>query len=152
MKKTILLAALAVVACAKPEADKAAMDSAAMAAGPAPLTATDLAGTWSGVILAEGSDSVLSRFTVLSPTGMDSKTITEGSTDTVAVTHMIDADSIVATSVPYKDQMLPGKPQVTFRAVGRMMGGKLVGTSTIMLASKPDSVLGRSRFEMTKSP
>lgn len=151
MKKAMLLVALAVVACAKPD-DKAAMDSAAMPAGPAPLTAADLAGTWSGVILAEASDSVLSRFTVLSPTGMDSKTITEGTTDTVAVTHMIDADSIVATSVPYKDQMLPGKPQVTFRAVGRMMGSKLVGTSTIMLASKPDSVLGRSRFEMTKSP
>jgi hypothetical protein len=41
---------------------------------------------------------------------------------------------------------------VTFRAVGRMVGGKLVGMSTTMLASKPDSVLGRSRFELTKTP
>ncbi len=149
MKRALLLAVF-VVACAKPEADKM-MDSAAMA-GPAPLMASDLAGTWTGMIMAEGSDSVLSRFTVWSPTGTDSKTLVEGSTDTVAVTHMFDADSLVATSAVYTDPTMPNKPQVTFRAVGRMMGGKLVGTSAVMLASKPDSVLARERFEMTKSP
>ncbi len=152
MKKMMLFAALAVAACAKPADDKAAMDSAAMAAGPAPLTAADIAGTWSGTAMAEGSDSVLFRFTAVSPNGMDGKSIVEGQTDSVQVTHMFDGDSLIATSATYTDQMMPGKPQVTFRAVGRMMGGKLVGTSAVMLASKPDSVLGRMRFEMTKSP
>lgn len=102
--------------------------------------------------MAETSDSVLQRFTVISATGMDSKTVNEGSKDTVQVTHVIDADSVVATSAPHVDAMLPGKPQVTWRAVGRMVGGKLVGTSTTMLASKPDSILSRTRFEMTKNP
>jgi hypothetical protein len=102
--------------------------------------------------MPEGSDSVLQRITVISSTGMDSKTVSEGSTDTVAVTHMIDGDSVVATSAPHVDQMIPGKPEVTFRAVGRMVGGKLVGMSTVMLASKPDSVLQRTRFELTKTP
>ena len=32
------------------------------------------------------------------------------------------------------------------------MGGKLAGTGTTMLASKPDSVLFRSRWEATKAP
>ncbi len=149
MKKAILLGAL-LLACAPKE--EPAADTAAMAVGPPALTATELAGTWSGVIMAETSDSVLARFTVISPTGMDSKSIDEGSRDTVAVTHAIDADSIVATSAPHTDNNLPGKPQVTWRAVGRMMGGKLVGTSATMLASKPDSILGRARFEMTKNP
>jgi hypothetical protein len=123
-----------------------------MAMGPAALTASELAGTWSGVILPEVGDSVLDRFTVISPTGMDSKTVSESNPDTVAVTHMIDGDSVIATSAPHVDPTLPGKPQVTFRAVGRMVGGKMVGTSAIMLASKPDSVLMRARFEMTKNP
>ena len=149
MKKAFLLVAF-LAACAPKE--QPAADTSAMAAGPPALTAAELAGTWSGVVMAETSDSVLQRFTVISPTGMDSKTVTEGSKDTVAVTHLIDADSIVATSAPHVDASIPGKPTVTFRAVGRMVGGKLVGTSTINLASKPDSVLGRSRFELTKQP
>jgi len=150
MKKALLLAAF-VFACGPRE--EAATDTPGMAAGPPALTASELAGTWTGVIMPEVGDSVLDRFTVISPTGMDSKTVTESSPkDTVAVTHMIDGDSVVATSAPYTGNMFPGKPQVTFRAVGRMVGGKLVGTSAVMLASKPDSVVQRSRFEMTKNP
>lgn len=152
MKKAMLLAALTVVACASPEADKAAMDSAAMAAGPAPLTATDLTGTWAGTSWAEGTDSIVGTFTVISETGTDSKAKLSAVPDTIHAMHAFDADSVVATSMPYVDPTIPNKPQVTFRAVGRMMGGKLVGTSAVMLASKPDSVLGRIRYEMTKSP
>ncbi|HJU75844.1 MAG TPA: hypothetical protein VJ717_19035 [Gemmatimonadaceae bacterium] len=151
MKRLMLLAA---VLCACGPREDAATDTAGMtaaAAGPAALTAADLAGTWSGVDMAEGSDSVLARFTVISPTGMDAKAVFEGSTDTVQVTHMIDADSVVATSAPYPHPTLRGKPQVTFRAVGRMQGGKLVGTSQEMLVSKPDSVVSRTRFELTKT-
>ena len=150
MKKTIFLVAI-LFACGTKE--QPAADTAATAVGPPALTATELAGTWTGVIMPEVGDSVLDRFTVISPTGMDSKTVNESSPkDTVAVTHLIDADSVVATSAPFKDQTLPGKPTVTFRAVGRMTGGKLAGTSAVMLASKPDSVLMRTRFEMTKNP
>ncbi len=149
MKKAILLAAV-LFACAKNE--EPAADTAAMAAGPAPLTAADLAGTWNGTAMAETSDSLLFTFTVWSPTGMDSKTLITGQKDTVAVTHVISGDSLVATSASYVDQMMPGKPTVMFRAVGRLMGGKLAGNAAVMLASKPDSVLARNRFEMTKAP
>jgi hypothetical protein len=149
MKKLMLLAAF-LVACGPRE--QPATDTAAMAAGPAPLTAAEVAGTWSGVAMAEGSDSVLFRFTaVIQPSG-DGKAIIAGQPDSVQVTHAFDADSVIATSAPYTDQMLPGKPTVTFRAVARRSGDNLVGTSATMLASRPDSVLGRVRLEMTKSP
>lgn len=149
MKKAILLAAV-LFACAKK--DEPAADTAAMAAGPPALTATEIAGTWTGTAMAEMSDSVLFKFTVWSPTGMDSKTLIGGQKDTVAVTHMFSGDSLVATSASYVDQTMPGKPTVMFRAVGRMMGGKLAGTAAVMLASKPDSVLARNRWEMVKAP
>jgi hypothetical protein len=149
MKKALILATF-VLACGARE--EPATDTAAMAIGPAALTANELAGTWSGVAMADTGSAVLGRFTVISPTGMDSKTVTEGQTDTVNVTHTIDGDSVVATSAPHVDPTLPGKPTVTFRAVGRLVGGKLVGTSVTMLASKPDSILSRARIEMTKNP
>jgi hypothetical protein len=148
MKKVILLAAV-LFACAKK--DEPAPDTAATAVGPPALTAADLAGTWNGTALAENSDSVLFKFTVWS-TGTDSKTLTEGSKDTVAVTHMISGDSLVATSAPHVDASMKGKPTIIFRAVGRLTGGKLAGNATVMLASKPDSVIARNRFEMTKAP
>lgn len=149
MKKAILLAAV-LFACGKKE--EPAADTAAMAAGPPPLTATDIAGTWNGTAMAENSDSVLFKFTVWSPTGSDSKTLIEGQKDTVMVTHTFSGDSLVATSAPYVDQTMKGKPTVMFRAVGHIMGGKLMGNATVMLASKPDSILARNRFEMTKAP
>jgi hypothetical protein len=149
MKKAILFVAF-LGACGPKE--EPATDTAAMAVGPAALTASDVAGTWSGVIMPEGSDTTPIRFTaVINPTG-DGKAITEGQKDSVNVTHVLDGDSVVATSAPHVDPMIPGKPEVTWRAVGRLVGGKIVGTSATMLASKPDSVLGRARFEMTRNP
>lgn len=148
MKKVMLFAAF-LVACGPSE--KAATDTPAMA-GPAPMTAADITGTWTGTIMPEGSDSV-TRFTVVNATGYDAKFIAEGAPDSVALSHTFDADSFMATSAAYTDPTLPGKPQVTTRAVGRLvMPGKLTGTGTITLASKPDSVLLRTRWEATKSP
>lgn len=154
MRKSTLLALLVVVACAKEEAP--AVDSAATAAmqpAPAALTPADLAGTWNGTTKAEGTDSVVNRFTAMRTTDSTGAIILEGSKDTVAYTMRYDADSMIATSVAYTDPSMPkGSPPVTFRSVGRLKDGKLVGTSTLMLASKPDSVLARSTWEATKAP
>ncbi|MEW5916987.1 MAG: hypothetical protein AB1762_11300 [Gemmatimonadota bacterium] len=148
MKKAILLAAF-VVACAPK--DEAAVDSAA-AAGPAPLTAADVAGTWTGMTMLEGTDSVTNRWTITGD-GMQGKLVNEGSTDTTTATTTYDADSLISTSTPYVDKNLPGSPTVTFRSVGRLTGpGTMAGTATLMLASKPDSVIARVRWEATKSP
>lgn len=148
MKKAMLLAAF-LVACGKSETPPA--DSPAVAAGPAPLTAADVAGTWNGMTMAEASDSVLHRWTVTGD-GMTGKWIAEGQKDSIATTTTYDADSMIVTSAAYKDMLTKGNPMVTFRSVGRLTGGKLVGTAVAMLVSKPDSVINRVRWEATKAP
>ncbi len=150
MKNAMLLAAL-VLACA-PKADQPASDSAAMAAGPAPLTAADIAGTWNGISMAETSDSVLARWTMVSANGTDSKGVMQGTTDSVSYTHAFESDSFVVISAPHAVSTLPGNPQVIDRGAGRLTAGKLHGTGTVVLASKPDSILLRYRWEATKSP
>ena len=155
MRKSLLLAALVVAACSKEETPAA--DSAATAApppaAPAPLSAADLTGTWHGIAKAEGTDSVVNRFTAVRSTDSTGKIISEGRTDSVAYTIRYDADSMIATSVAYTDPTLPkGTPQVMFRSVGRLKEGKLVGTSALMVAAKPDSVIGRTTWEATRTP
>ena len=148
MKKAMLLAAF-LVACAPKE--EPAPDTAATAA-PAGLTTADLTGTFSGTSWMEGTDSVAGRWTAISSDGMTGKFIQEGQKDTVSFTTVIEGDSSVSTSEPYTDATLPNKPRVTFRSVGRKQDGKFAGTAALMLASKPDSVVGRVRWEATKTP
>lgn len=148
MKKAMLLAAF-LVACSKAETPKA--DSPAVAAGPAPLTAADVAGTWNGTTMAEASDSLISKWAIAGD-GTNGKWILEGQKDSVATTTTYDADSMIVTSVAYKEPNVKGNPLVTFRSVGRLTGGKLVGTAAVMPASKPDSVIARFRWEATKAP
>jgi len=147
----LAVAVVAIVACAKSETGSA--DTAAMAAAPAPLTAADLDGTWSGVSMAEFSDSVTNRWTVFrGATESEVNLVVEGSKDTITYTRTLDADSLVAMSAPFTPPTPPKSPQVIVRSVGRLMGGKLVGTAVTMLAAKPDSVISRGRWEATRLP
>lgn len=149
MRKVLLLLPLA-LACAKSET--AQTDTTPMAMAPAPLTANDVAGTWNGTVMREGSDSVVLRWTIISTTPPEFKMVFEGSPDTLTLTSSFDADSMFTTSPPYDDPSTPTKEMVIFRSVGRLQDGKLVGTSTVMLADKPDSVVARSRWEGTRAP
>ena len=153
MRKLFFLA-VAVVACTKAETPKA--DTVAAAPPPpAKLTAADVAGNWSGTSKMEKSDSVLNKWIAVHVTDSTGKLVIEGSKDSIAYTMKYDADSMIATSSPYPMPM-PKKgqkgPKVTFRSVGWLKDGKLTGTSTVMLAAKPDSVVQRTRWEATKTP
>jgi hypothetical protein len=153
MRKLFLLAA-AVAACAK--AETPAADTAAAAppppAAPAALTAADMRGTWHGTAKREGTDST-STFTVVSTSDSTGKIVFGASKDSVNFTTKLDADSSIVMSAPYTDPTLPKKaPKVVFRSIGRLKDGKLVGTANLMLASKPDSVIGKSTWEATKAP
>ncbi|MDQ3698427.1 MAG: hypothetical protein M3373_10465 [Gemmatimonadota bacterium] len=150
MRKVMLLAAL-LAACTTaetPEADT----SAVTAATPGTLTAADVAGNWTGTSMLEGSDSVVSRWTAVRESDSMGKLVTEGSTDSVAYTLTFDADSMVATSVPYPDSTIAGGAQVKFRSVGRLSDGRLIGTAVTTLATMPDSVVSRTRWEATRAP
>ncbi|HSA56464.1 MAG TPA: hypothetical protein VLE53_12225 [Gemmatimonadaceae bacterium] len=152
MRRVFLLAGAA-LACAQP--DTATSDSAAAApAAPAALTAADVSGTWNGVSLMATGDSVLERWTAMQGASENEvKTVSQSSpSDTVTWTRVLDADSMVVTSAPFTPSMPPNSPQIVVRAVGRLVDGKLVGTSTTTLAAQPDSVVERARWEATRAP
>ena len=151
MRKVLFLA-VAVAACAKTETPAADTAAAAAPPPPAALTAADMRGTWNGTTKREGTDST-ATFTVVSTSDSTGKIVFGGSKDSVDFTTKFDADSSIVTSAAYNDPALPKQaPKVVFRSVGRLEGGKLVGTASVMLASKPDSVIGKSTWEATKAP
>lgn len=45
-----------------------------------------------------------------------------------------------------------GAPTVTIQSVSRIVDGKMVGTGTLRLADRPDSVVMRFRSASTKQP
>jgi len=156
MRNTFLLiGAVLFVGCAKKEAGVADSSAAiAAAVAPAALTAADLVGTWTGQSMAQGSDSVIARWTCVQPaTGNESKCVDAAApNDTGVYTYAISGDSVMFTSAPYTPPAPPKSPQVIDHVVGRKAGDKWMGTAVTTLASKPDSVVMRTRWEATKSP
>jgi hypothetical protein len=157
MRKTFLLiGAASFVACAKKEsgaADSAAGTAAAAPAAPAALTAADLVGTWNGQSMPQSSDSVIARWTCVQPaTGNESKCVDAAAPkDTTVYTYTLSGDSVMFTSAPYTPPAPPKSPRVVDHVVGRKAGGRWMGTAVTTLASKPDSVVMRTRWEATKS-
>jgi len=153
----LLIAAVSLAACAKnetPKPDSTAPAAAAAPAPPAAVTAADVAGTFTGQVMAQNNDSVLFKFVCVQPaTGNTSKCTNNVSKDTTAYTYTLSgADSVMWTSVAYTPPTPPKSPKVIDHVVGRMTGGKWGGTVVTVLASKPDSVVNRTRWEATKTP
>ena len=153
MRKVFLLAVL-VAACAKKEP---APDTTTPAPPPPPPpppapTAPHPKGTWNGTSKREG-DTTAVTWTVNTVTDSTSKLTFTKTKQTVDFSVKFDGDSMTSASKAYNDPGLPkGAPKVMFRSVARLKDGKLVGNSTIVLASKPDSVLAKGNFEATKAP
>lgn len=145
--RRFLLAVPLVFACAKAETPPA--DSAAMAT-PA-LTEADVAGTWTGTIMMEGSDSVMAHWTDICGAGTCRLTTQESPKDTVSSTYVIAGDSAVGTSPAYADPQMGGT-MVTDHWVARVSGNTVTGTGMMRLADKPDSVVMRYRFTGTRQP
>jgi hypothetical protein len=135
------------IACGGSEMPPA--DSAA--AAPAALTEADVAGTWSGTLAAEGSDSVLGNWTVLIGGGTYRLTTLEAPADTVNGTYSLEGDSSRYSSAPYADAMFGGA-MVTDAGTTRIDGNMLTAMGMIRLADNPDSVLMRYKAMGTKNP
>lgn len=151
MRKAFFLA-LAVAACSKsePPADTTTVPPPPPA--PAPLTASAVTGVWNGVSKREGTDSTVT-FTIVSTGDSTGKVVIAGVKDSVSTLTKFDADSMIVTSSAYKDPTAPkNAPPVTFKSIGRLRDGKLVGTASIMPAAKPDTVVARLTWEATKAP
>jgi hypothetical protein len=136
------------IACSKAETPPA--DSAA-AAAPAALTDADVSGTWTGTLMAEGSDSVLFHWTDVCGAGTCRLTSQEAPKDTVTATYVLQGDSAIGTVAAHPDPTMAGT-MVTEGWVARISGNQVTGTGHVNLASKPDSVLLRYRFTGTKAP
>lgn len=147
------LGALLLIAACK-GSEGGATDSAAgmtaMPAAPMPLTEADVMGTWKGTTMAMGSDSILNRFTELCGAGV-CKGIIDGMKDTMMQTYVLSGDSAIGTSAIYEEPSMKGmKLQDTW--VLRIANGKVTGSGHAHLASKPDSIVMRYRFEGVRAP
>ena len=147
--RRFLLALPFIIACAKSETPPA--DSAAAATAPAALTDADVAGTWTGTAMLEGTDSIIANWTQVCGGGTCRGTSQQAPGDTVVSTYVLEADSSRGTTQPYADKSMGGI-MVIDNWVARISGNQVTGTGMFTLAAKPDSVLARYRIVGTKSP
>lgn len=144
MRRALLLVA-ALAACTTKQGT--GRDSA-VAAGEVgtSLRASDVAGTWTGTTMAGTSDSVVSRWTLVTQNDSISTVVIEGVPDTIRTHNVYVADSLISTSEPFSSPSVPGS-KLAFVAVGRLANGNLSGTLVERLVSKPDSVVARGHWE-----
>lgn len=136
-----------IIACGRAETPE--FDTAAMAAAPAALTEADVAGTWTGTAMIEGTDSVFANWTNICSDGTCRFTTTQNPADTVAQTYVLEADSMRGTSQPHPAPDMGGV-MVIDNWVARLAGMQVSGTGMMTLADRPDSVVMRYRFTGTK--
>jgi|SRR5687768_12273138 hypothetical protein len=147
MRRYLLIVPL-LVACARGETPPA--DSAA-AAAPAMLSEADVAGTWSGNIMLEASDSVLATWTDMCSAGTCRFVSSTAPNDTVAYSYSLSGDSLMFSSAaPYRDTQAGA--MVTNSGVARITANQLTGSGMVRLAEKPDSVVLRYRVTGTRQP
>jgi len=155
MRNTLVfLAAVSLVACSKSESakpDSAAAAAAAPPAAPAAVTAADMASTVSGKVMMQNSDSVIATFTCSPGSGPNTSVCVNATKDTVNYTYTLNgSDSVMFESAPYTPKVPPKSPKLIQHVVGHLAGNQWTGTSTAVLAAKPDSVVQRARWTATK--
>lgn len=146
--RTRWIPALAVLFAACTSKDMPATDTTAAAGTlvvPAMLTEADVAGTWAGTMYLASKDSVVGTFTDICAAGTCRGVMDGSPNDTTVSTYTIMGDSLTGIGQPY---VQPGmKDKLIDHYVLHMVDGKAVGTVMTMLASKPDSIINRMRFE-----
>lgn len=148
MRRAFLFLALS-VACSKP--DTAKPDASAMSADmPMMLTDAQMSGTWTGTTMPMASDSILVRWTQNCGGGSCKGTV-EGSKDTVPSTYTISGDSAVGVTTAYVDPTVSTAKVIDTWTL-HLKDGRVIGTGMFSLASKPDSILMRYRFDGSRRP
>ena len=144
--RRLLLVVPFLFACAKGE--EAPADSAA--AAPAALTEADVAGSWSGNLMMEGSDSVVATWSDTCGGGTCRLVVSNAPNDTIVTTYTIAGDSVRYTAGPNKDPQ--SGAMVNDVGAAKISGNQITGGGIVTLAAKPDSVVTRYRFTGTKNP
>jgi hypothetical protein len=151
MRRILLFAVCSALACGGGEKAPAADSSAAVVSAPA-LNLADLAGKWTQVAMAEGSDSVLVTSELNATADAAGWTITLPGRPPQPVRVSVDGDSITTSTGPYESVLQKGV-QVTTTGVSRLVDGKMVGTTIARYAgvTTADSVR-RLRLVATRVP
>ena len=150
MRSLLLVPALLLAAACGEKAAPEEMPPEVIA--PAALTAMDVAGTWNGMTMAAGTDSVTATWTSMSTSDTTGTLTQEGMAEPVNYAVMFDADSMVATSFPFVDPTRSDDMMVMWRSVGRMADdGRLVGTVQTMVVGTND-VVATGDWHATKAP
>ena len=117
----LLIGAVLLAGCAKPEAPPVAE------APPAPsINLADLAGTWSFLVTAAGSDSVLVASTIVASADPAAWTITLPGREPMPFSVSVSGDSLLTGMGPYESVLRPGT-QVSTTGVLRLVNGQLTG-------------------------
>ena len=145
--RRLLFAVPFLIACGGAETPPA--DS--VAAAPAALTEADVAGTWTGTLKPEGSDSVLGNFTVMISGGSFTLIAASAPNDTIRGTYTISGDSSMYSAPAHADATFGGA-MVTDAGTTRVSGNTFTARGSVRLAAKPDSVLLNYVATATKNP
>jgi hypothetical protein len=117
----LLVGAVLLAGCAKSETPP----PAEVAAAPS-INLADLAGTWTSVTTAQGSDSVLVTSTIVASADPAAWTITLPGRDPMPYNVTVSGDSLITGAGPYESVLRPGV-QVTTTGVLHMVNGQLTG-------------------------
>lgn len=132
----MLVGAVLLAGCAKPETPPAAEAPPA-----ANINLADLTGTWAGVVTAPGSDTVLVTTTIVASADPMAWTITLPGREPMPFSVTASGDSLITGMGPYESVLRPGT-QVTTTGVLRLVNGQLTGpTVAHYVSAGADSTL-----------
>lgn len=149
----LVLCAVAIAACAKPDpsADTAAVAPATLPPAPLAIKASDVAGNWTVTGKNSTTDSTLVTYD-LAATNDTLWTMTFANGQKVPVHVMaVAGDSIVTHSPPYNSVLRKGV-RVETTGVLRLQDGKLVGTTVAHYRTKAADSVVTIRMEGTRKP
>jgi hypothetical protein len=151
------VAVLAGCADTQEQPDTAAGDTAGMTPPPASgapaagtISLASVAGTWTVRVMREGSDSLVTTFTLMADADSSWSMRLENRPDTIPVQVVaVGGDSIVTQAGPYRSTLRQGM-MVRTHSVVRLEGDRLVGRTVARYqTTSPDSVL-IARIEGTR--
>jgi hypothetical protein len=152
----LLSSAVLLIACAKTEEKPADTATAAAAPAPAPapapaLSLASLAGKWTQVAKAEGTDSVLVTGELNATADASGWTMSLPGRPNIPLTVKADGDSVIVDAGPFESVLRKGV-QVTNHGVYRMQGDKLVGKTIAHYSVKTADSVRRIDSEFTRKP
>ena len=145
----LVLSASLLAACAKKEPPPPPPPPMAPPA-PAPINLASVAGMWSFKVMGATGDSVLTTYTLAATADTTGWVMTLKDRKPMAVHVTVSGDSVMVDAAPYASVLRKGQT-VSTNSVMRLVGDKMVGTTTAHYSKGADSLV-KLRSEGTKMP